>query len=74
MIPKKIHLSWKDKNLLEIDHDLVRLGVARLRNLNPDWEIEVSDDTDIDSYLKQFLPEADYDIIKDKHVVQKSDL
>ena len=74
MIPKKIHLSWKDKNLLEIDHDLVKLGVARLRNLNPDWEIEVSDDTDIDLYLKQFLPEADYDIIKDKHVVQKSDL
>lgn len=74
MIPKKVHISWNDKNLLSVDHDLVRLGIANLHRLNPDWEIEINDDVDIDNYLQKFLPESDYNIIKDKHIVQKSDL
>lgn len=74
MIPKKVHISWKDKNLLKEDHELVHLGIARLHKLNPDWEIEISDDADIDAYLEKFLPTKDYDIIKDKHIVQKCDL
>tara|TARA_R110002153_G_scaffold34856_5_gene103819 strand:+ start:4442 stop:5158 length:717 start_codon:yes stop_codon:yes gene_type:complete len=73
-IPKKIHLSWNNKELLSDDHDLVKLGVGRLAEMNPDWKIEVNTDEEIDNYLQKFLEDADYEIIKDRHVVQKSDL
>jgi mannosyltransferase OCH1-like enzyme len=74
MIPKLIHLAWKDKTLLESKSPLVLLGMKRLVALNPEWEVTISDDQDIDDYLKTEIEPHLYALIADKHVVQKSDL
>ena len=74
MIPKKIHLSWKTKDLLDSDSVLVTEGVKRLKELNPDWELTIHDDADVDQYLKDQLEPEVYALIADKHVVQKTDL
>lgn len=73
-IPKRVHVSWPDKNILSNDHPMVQMGLARLREMNPDWKIDISDDQDVDLYLKKCLGSRDYDLIKDRHVVEKSDL
>ena len=74
MIPKKIHLSWKDKDLLESKSELVQLGVKRLAELNPDLELVISTDAEVDRYLSDNLPADDYERIADCHIVQKTDL
>lgn len=74
MIPKIIHLSWKTKDLLKSESPLVTEGVKRLVELNPDWQVTIYDDADVDEYLKnKICPEA-YALIADKHIVQKTDL
>jgi hypothetical protein len=74
MIPKNIHVSWKNKNLLEIKSPIIELGLKNLIRLNPDWNLTVYDDQDIDNYLKTVLCKSDYNLIADKHVVEKCDL
>ena len=74
MIPKKIHLSWNDKNVLESDHPLITNGLARLKKMNPDWTIEISDDNDIEQYLKNVLSEENYGLIEKTHIVEKCDI
>ena len=74
IIPKKIHLSWRNKNILDSDSPLVLNGVRRLASLNPDWDIEISDDEDVERYLRDSIGADDYSLIKDKKIVEKSDL
>jgi hypothetical protein len=74
MIPKKIHLSWKTKDLLDSKSPLVVHGVKRLVDLNPDWEVTIYDDQEVDDYLKTQLEPQVYALIASKHIVQKTDL
>ena len=74
MIPKIIYLSWKTKDLLESGSPLVAEGVKRLVELNPDWEVTIYDDADVDQYLKNKIEPELYALIADKHIVQKTDL
>ena len=73
-IPKIVHVSWNDKDLLNSNHDMVKLGIGKLCELNPEWDIQISDDSDVEEYLRRLLPEDEYKKIKDKHIVQKCDL
>src|SRR6056300_1250593 len=73
MIPKIVHVTWKTKDILQSNSSLIQNGLKKLVELNPDWEVRVYDDSDIDTYLQQNLS-ADYDLIKDDHIVAKSDL
>lgn len=73
-IPKVIHLTWKDKNVLNNDSPLIVNGVRKLIKLNPDWKVTVYEDKEIDDYLKNILDFSDYNLIKNKHIVEKSDL
>jgi hypothetical protein len=74
MIPKKVHLSWKTKDLLDSKRPLVVHGVKRLVDLNPDWEVTIYDDQEVDDYLKTQLEPQVYALIASKHIVQKTDL
>lgn len=74
MIPKIIHIAWNDKNVLESKHPLVVNGLLNIKKLNPDWDIQINDDKDIDYYLKNNLTKSDYNLIKDIHIVAKSDI
>lgn len=74
MIPKKIHLAWINKNLLDSDSPLIIHGVKKLIELNPEWEVTFYDDEEIDAYLKEKLDAPLYDLIAHKHPVQKTDI
>ena len=41
-IPKIVHVSWNDKDLLNSNHDMVKLGIGKLCELNPEWDIQLS--------------------------------
>jgi len=73
MIPKIVHVTWKTKDILRSDSPLIQHGLKMLVELNPDWEVRVYDDSDIEAYLQQNLS-SDYDLIRDDHIVAKSDL
>lgn len=72
-IPKKIHVSWKDKSILESSNQLAVNGIQNLIKLNPNWEIKISDDKEVETYLKNCLSKKDYDLIKDAPTVSKVD-
>ena len=74
MIPKKVHLSWKTKDLLDSGSPLVQEGMKKLVELNPDWDVQISTDDEVDGYLQAQLDPKLYELIADKHVVQKTDL
>ena len=74
MIPKTVHMSWKDKSIFESTNPLVVEGVKRVIELNPNWQVTIYDDAEVDDYLKEQLEPQHYELIQDKHIVQKTDL
>ena len=74
MIPKIVHLSWKTKDLLDSESPLVQEGMKKLVELNPDWDVQISTDDEVDAYLQAQLEPQLYALIADKHIVQKTDL
>lgn len=73
-IPKIIHVSWKTKEILNNQSPIILNGLANLKKLNPDYKMEISDDEDVESYLKSKLKKWDYIKIKNKRIVEKIDL
>jgi hypothetical protein len=73
-IPKQIHIAWNDPNVLESKSPLIVNGLKQLATLNPEWNITISTDQDIDSYLKSILDPNDYKLVENTHIVEKSDL
>lgn len=74
MIPKLVHIAWKDKNVINDDSLLIVNGIDNIKKLNSDWTLTVSDDHDIDYYLKQCLTSSDYLLIKNTGIVDRCDL
>mgnify|MGYP002478013486 FL=1 len=74
MIPKIVHLTWKTKDIFSSTSPLILNGIVKLKEMNPDWKITVYTDEEIDNYLKYYLEPIDYNLIKDVHIVGKSDL
>jgi len=73
-IPKKIHLSWKNKNVLDSHYELIRKGAKNLELLNPDWDIQVHDDEDINRLLRDSIGLENWNLIKGRKVTEKTDL
>ena len=73
-IEKKIHVSWKNKNILNLNFNMIKNGIYNLRKLNPDYSFEISDDDDVNDYLENKLSPGDFELIKYKHIVEKTDL
>jgi mannosyltransferase OCH1-like enzyme len=74
VIPKKVHIAWKTHDIIDSDSVLVKHGIKQLVELNPQWQIEISDDTDIELYLKNNLHSRDYMLLADKNIVEKCDV
>jgi mannosyltransferase OCH1-like enzyme len=53
---------------------LVLNGLKQLRDRNPTWSFEISDDDDVNQYLSDHLDDLDWDLLKDKHIVEKVDV
>ena len=73
MIPKIVHLSWKDKDVVNSQSGLIKNGLRNLIDLNPDWRVEISTDAEVDAYLKDNLGE-DYALVEDAGIVAKTDI
>jgi len=74
MIPKIVHLTWKTKDILDSQSPMILNGARKLVDLNPDWQVTVYDDNEVDSYLREVLDASDYRLIQDTHIVAKSDI
>jgi mannosyltransferase OCH1-like enzyme len=74
MIPKTIHISWKDHSILTDNHIFPRACVQNLIALVPDWNVEISTNNEIDNYLKTQLDSQDWNLLKDCHIVEKLDV
>ena len=73
-IPRKIHLSWKNKNVLNSHYELIRKGAKNLEVLNPDWDVQVYDDEDVNRLLRDSIGRDNWNLIKDKKITEKTDL
>lgn len=77
-IPKTIHLTWRDHNILEDNSEFPRACVRPLVDLNPSWQVMLTEDDELEHYLKLSLSDwglpEHYDLIKDKQIVEKTDL
>jgi len=74
IIPKVVHIAWPDKEVIHNQSPIILNGLRNLIDLNPAWNVIIYDDNEIDTYLKNNLDISDYELIKDKHIVEKSDL
>lgn len=74
MIPKIIHISWKTKDILQNPSPFVQNCIASVVKLSPGWTPILYDDADLESYLKEYLDKRDYDLLKNKHIVEKCDV
>ena len=76
-IPRKIHLIWPDKSVIDRYSDLamVRHGLLALRDLNPRWELTVYEYLDIGRYINRttLLTAADRQILQGAHIVEQTD-
>lgn len=74
LIPKIIHITWPTTDVLTSNHIFPATCIQNLISLSTGWSVELSDDNDLDIYLQNTLDKSDYALIKDKHIVTKSDL
>ena len=74
MIPKQVHVTWPHKDIIYSNSPLIQNGIANLMLLNPDWTVTVSNDCDVDNYLRNNLSAADYELLEPKHIVEKTDV
>ncbi len=74
MIPKLVHISWKDKSILESDSILIQEGMVNLIKLNPDWKVNISTDDEINEYLYTHMESQDFKLIENDKIVPKTDI
>jgi len=72
-IEKKIHISWKNKEVLHSTCNIIQHGIVQLKELNPEYEFILYDDEEVEVYLQQ-LPKEDYERIQGRPMVEKIDL
>ena len=74
-IPKIAHISFKSKvGVLEHQSSVVLNGIKNIQDMNPGWKVEISDDDDVDAFIKAYVSKDDYERIKGRHIVEKTDL
>tara|TARA_Y100000389_G_scaffold45476_2_gene40293 strand:- start:1515 stop:2318 length:804 start_codon:yes stop_codon:yes gene_type:complete len=73
-IEKKIHISWKTKDILDLNFNIIKHGIRQLKDLNPEYTFEISDNDDVENFIKKHLSKDDYYLIKNRNIVEKVDL
>lgn len=74
MIPKVVHFSWVDDEILSSDHPFPRNTIQKMIELSTGWEFKYNSNEDIEHFLKDRLDKSDYNIISDCHIVEKTDI
>jgi len=74
MVPKHVHMTWPTKEIVNSQATLVNLGLRKLIDLNPDWTVTIHEDAEIDEYLEFHLGRNVWNLIRNDHIVTKTDL
>ena len=73
-IPSTVHVSWKSKGVVNSQNPLILNGLRQLIDLNPSWDVQISDDNDVNNYLEQHLSVPDFKLFQDLPMVPKTDV
>ena len=73
-IPQKVHVSWSTKDAIKSQNPLMLNGLKNLMDINPDWEVQISTDKEVENYLKSNLSPLDYTLLKEAPMVPKVDV
>mmetsp|Transcript_2841 Transcript_2841/g.7970 ORF Transcript_2841/g.7970 Transcript_2841/m.7970 type:complete len:367 (-) Transcript_2841:236-1336(-) len=84
-IPKIVHIFFPNKTFIQHqEFNMVKYGVGALVEQNPDWELRIYDDADIDALIANatdLLPEAERSLLLGNdqgenaaHIVEKTDI
>lgn len=74
LIPKIVHVSWKNKEVVIDDSIFYRNCLGSIAILSPDWDIRISDDSDVELYLRDNLDKSDYNILSNRPIIEKIDV
>jgi hypothetical protein len=74
LIPKVVHVTWKSKDILNNQAPLILNGIRNIVDINQDWQLQLSDDVELESYLSKNLSRYDYNLLSSRHIVEKSDV
>jgi mannosyltransferase OCH1-like enzyme len=66
-------MSWKTKDVVHSQDELIQKGLHNLIALNPEWQLDISTDEEVDAYLQTVLG-SDYALVKDVDIVPQTDL
>jgi hypothetical protein len=67
-------MTWPTKEIVKSQAVLVNLGLRRLIDLNPDWTVTIHEDAEVNEYLEFHLGRNVWNVIRDDHIVTKTDL
>lgn len=67
-------MTWVRKDIWDDQSPVILNGLRNIRDMNPSWHIEISDDHDVEQYLKNNLSRLDYKLLQHKRFVEKSDV
>ena len=73
-IPQQVHMSWVSRDIFHSQNPMILNGIKNIRDLNPDWTIEISTDHEVDYYIQQHITARDYNLIINRPFVERSDL
>ena len=66
-IPKRVHVRQEMGKIRSFSSAVRRLSLS-----NPCWQIQTSDESDVDSYLSTFLNPSDWELLKNKKTEEKT--
>lgn len=73
-IPKIVHATWKTKDVINSDSIFYKNCLGNIATLSPNWDIQISDDDDVEEYLKQNLSDDDYTLLSYRSIIEKIDV
>jgi GR25 family glycosyltransferase involved in LPS biosynthesis len=73
-IPRKIHVSWKNKNVISSGYSMIEKGIKRLCEINPSWDLEIYDDEDVNRLIRDSVGIENWELVKNKKMTEKTDL
>lgn len=73
-IPKIAHYTWVSKDILHSQNPMILNGIRNFVDMNPDWQINIYQDHEVDQYLRENLSSHDYKLIAERPFVERSDL
>lgn len=73
-IPKIVHATWKTKDVINSDSIFYKNCLGNIAKLSPNWNVQISDDNDVEEYLKDNLEKVDYELLSNKGIIEKIDV